>query len=358
MKNTAQLDAMPLLFLLSASLACNSQALQTNGHTWKVMSGQPDGEHVAKVCLTRKDSEGWFSPQEWVTHLGFEGRTCDERLIADLDDRAFFFAFDEDTPRYTPRGHLAGTASVYCWRGYPEDKYSPCTSVFFAPPEPVARNYRVLTTRFDKVIEQAETLDLLEKIILEHEAQDQREKYPSYLDAYRSAKTLEDIIRFQALYQSYDPDRLVAQLQEKKETLKRQQYFARFSAADSITELNKFISAYKFDDPEALVPKAQQRRNLLMEEARKQEERADKAEELAELERAVRWCDVQITEANKTLERERRITTVSGVKNLDILRSAGELIVFCQDRIKSDFAKYTTSGGRKTLDELRSSERR
>lgn len=177
-----------------------------------------------------------------------------------------------------------------------------------------------------------------------------------YLEAYQQATTLELIQKFEAAYANNDTDGLIAKLARTKSQLELQKYRDRFAAAKTAKEFSSFVEDYDGKDSDKLIPEARLKlaeieRNEAVERAAalKQAEAERRQSELNKLERQIAWCKSQSSMAQKAINRENEIGSVSGYVNTDRLHQAGEIIVSCKDNISKSYKEYRQRGGIKPL---------
>lgn len=317
---------------------------------WNVVLESNRSPNLVKVCFYHdKATACFFSRGDWKASIDPNSpEACVEGLNADLEKRTLYLYFAPfNWQRY---GHQAGKADAYCRR----NEYG-CSSDFFV--EAVSPDYRAISPeRIDDIVKESGLIAILEDQIAKKQRAKEAAKWAAYLQAYEHATTLESIQQFEATYAGNDSDGLIVKLADKKASLELQKYRDRFASAKTSNDFSSFIVAYEGKDIENLVPEA--RRKLSEAErseaterdaAQQQTEANHRQSELNRLERQIAWCKNQSAMAQKAINRENEIGTVSGYVNKDKLHQAGEIIVSCKDSNAKNYAEYRQQGGSKPL---------
>lgn len=325
---------------------------------WEMTLQESDSSDVEIVCLYRdKASAGLFSKGNWKAELGpYLKEECVEMLDAKLEQRTLFLHF---VSRNWQRGNYdANKADVYCNSNYAQNAYG-CYSEFFVDVDGFA--FRAISPeRVDSIIKESGLIALLEKRRTKRQREKEEAKQAVYLEAYKQATTLELIHKFEVTYAGNDTDELIIKLAEKKSQLEQQKYRDRFASAKTAKDFLLFIADYDGRDIDGLVPEARLRlaeieRNEAAERdaVLKQAEANRLQTELNKLERQIVWCKNQSSMAQKAINRENEIGSVSGYVNTDRLHQAGEIIVYCKDSISKSYAEYKQRGGVRPLAALK-----
>lgn len=317
---------------------------------WNVVLDSNRSPNLVKVCFYHdKTTASFFSRGDWKASIDPSSpMECEEGLNADLEKRMLYLYF---APFNWQRGvHQAGKADAYCRR----NEYG-CSSAFFV--EAVSPDYRAISSELiDDIIKESGLIAILEDQIAKKQRAKEAAKRVVYLQVYEQAITLESIQQFETTYAGSDSDGLIAKLADKKALLELQKYRGRFTSAKTSKDYSLFIADYETKDTDNLVPEA--RRKLSEAEKLETAERdtalqkveADRRQsELNKLERQIAWCKNQSTMAQKAINRENEIGTVSGYVNKNKLHQAGETIVSCKDSITKIYAEYRQQGGAKSL---------
>lgn len=336
-----------LLLVICFKAAWGEEAKIPEWDVWLLSNRSPN---FVKVCFYRdKATSGLFSRGVWKATLDPNSPVaCEEGLSADLEKRMLYLYF---APHNWQRfGHQAGKADAYCRR----NEYG-CSSAFFI--EAVSPDYRVISSeRIYEIINESDLIPLLEVQVTKAHLAKEAAKRVAYLQAYEQATTLESIQQFEATYAGNDSDELIAKLADKKAALELQKYRDRFASAKTSNDFSSFIVAYEGKDIENLIPEARRRLTAAEkqeaaknEAAQRQAEVERKQSELGKFERQIAWCKSQSAMAQKAINRENEIGTVSGYVNKDRLHQAGEIIVSCKDSIAKNYAEYRQQGGKRPL---------
>jgi hypothetical protein len=307
---------------------------------WDVALVNSHSTNLVKVCLYRdKTTAGLFSQGDWKASIDSNTQIdCEEGLNADLELRKLYLYYRVD-----------GGGEYRCDANRQQSKYG-CSSAFVVKAGAISREL------IDDIIKEAGLIALLEEQIPKVQRAKEAAKRAAYLQAYEHATTLESIQQFEATYAGNDSDRLIAKLADKKASLELQKYRDRFASAKTSNDFSSFIVTYEGKDIENLIPEA--RRKLTASEkqevaekeaAQRQAEVARHQSELGKFERQIAWCKSQSAMAQKSINRENEIGTVSGYVNKDRLHQAGEIIVSCKDSITKNYAEYRQQGGSKPL---------
>jgi hypothetical protein len=374
-----------MLFLCFETHAeSNSGVYGISFTNWSLSFSSIRGGYLSDICLYReKSTSGWFSLGNKKTRIGFDLEQCEERLVADLDNRVLYFNFDSGTTK--PNGREIYCGSMQLTNDPDKGRYSPCTSRFFSQPSDSSRSsYRVFSfNNFVQMIrDEYASIDILDKEYLKNEKikisdklKNESEKLIEekriYLAEYESIKNLDQIYAFENQYRNSDTDNLIRKLEPLKLQLETKQYQDRFDAAKSSSELQSFISEYESKDPDRLIPEAKRRlaavlkveqaelarltrAKLAEEEKRKREQVIEQKQgKLLGLESSIANCTRMTAQADRAIAREREIAAVSGYVNTSVMRQAGEYIVYCRSVISDGYAEYRKAGGTKNLSEIK-----
>lgn len=163
-----------------------------------------------------------------------------------------------------------------------------------------------------------------------------------YHDRFQRAVTAYQINAFARDYGSNDAEDLINQAWNRFAAKER----IDFAAAKTVSGLQQFILTYKEADRAGLVDAATEK----LEAARRSQGSVDNVSNLAN---AIRSCRRQIGLAEKTIDREKQIASVSGTQNLSLLHQAGDTIVSCRQAIPNIYASYRKAGGGLALEAIR-----
>lgn len=318
---------------------------------------------LLKTCLYRdKSSAGLFSRGEWRAAVApADEALCQEVLYADLDGKVLSLR----APLMQSTGHfLQGELYIHCTPSGGTGATGggdPCSSEFFAP-YPANPRYRVLRRgTVSEAVQQSNLVAALEQ----HKANQLKEQEQRALAQYRrefeaAKRSLAAIKAFEARYAGNDPESLIPQLSGVKRELWLAEYRARFDSMQGVAAIEAFIADYQDDDPDGKIGLAKMRleeaQRLAQAHAQAQEaEKAaqQRAKALSDREHEIVVCQRETERAERAIAREQQVGRVSGYVNKMTLREAGEMIVFCQERVPKTYAEYKRLGGTKSLSELR-----
>ncbi|MDB5874659.1 MAG: hypothetical protein JWQ07_4101 [Ramlibacter sp.] len=216
-------------------------------------------------------------------------------------------------------------------------------------------------------LREARAFDLLDEFKRAEVDSRERERIERYRSAFRDATTLEAIAAFETLYRGNDPDGLISQLAPLKQRVQLETYRQKFASMQTVDEIQAFIDDYIANDLEGRLPQARRMLANALNKAAAESKRAvearataDKQRALEELERRIASCYRDSAAAQDRLDQENRIGMVSGFVRKDVLRQAGEIIVYCEDQLQRDHAEYRKLGGTRPLNagrQRRSTER-
>ncbi len=321
---------------------------------------------LLKTCLYRdKSSAGLFSRGEWRAAVApADEALCQEVLYADLDGKVLSlraplmqstgqFLQGELYIHCTSSGGTVGTGAT--------GEGDPCSSEFFAP-YPANPRYRVLRrAAVSEAVQQSNLVAALEQ----HKAHQLKEQEQQALAQYRrefeaAKRSLAAIKAFEDRYAGNDPENLIPQLSGVKRELWLAEYRTRFDTMQGVAAIEAFIADYQGDDPDGKIGLAKvrleeaQRTAQAHAQAQEAEKAAQqKAKALSDKEHEIVVCQRETERAERAIAREQQVGRVSGYVNKMTLREAGEMIVFCQEKIPKAYAEYKRLGGTRPLNELR-----
>ncbi len=226
---------------------------------------------------------------------------------------------------------------------------------------------RCTAIAFLNALVNSKAIEKLEVEIAADGKKKEAERYATYRARFDSATTLEAIDEFRSTYASNDTDGLIEKLEPLRTKLAYARYREEFANATALGNMRAISDKYKDNDPDNLIPALNKKIFVLDVAEQRAQAKAQKEKEIAIAENQrrenlrgnanwVRFCQMSIDSAKRSLEREKQIEQTSGVVNLSAKRKAGETIVSCQATISQNLNEYRQSGGTKSMKEILAGE--